>query len=267
MGDDAKEAYGHEFNTCELAIPNCPQCKGEGYVGTWPHVELCPCAQLTQYRKAAKIRIESIFATGEQSMTLDRFDTGDLEENEMALRVAENYVGSWREASKEGWTVGFYGPPACGKTHLTTAIAIGLVERHLIRPLVLNVPKLLFNERQRIGDKKPGKSQVEAAMTAELLVLDDIGAEYQRDTGSDSVSWVQEMLYLILDERIRRGLPTLYTTNLSRDEMQAHMGAGTAGERLFSRIERAEVMPAIQVLPVAGKQKNLGAKSKLLRKA
>ena len=66
---------------------------------------------------------------------------------------------------------------------------------------------------------------------AEVLVLDELGA--QKPT-----AWVQDVLYLVMNSRYTRQLPTLFTTNY-RLEPQSPNRAGTvAGEAelLSSRI-------------------------------
>lgn len=245
--------FSDEFNARELAQPNCKNCGGQGYVGSGPMAPLCPCTQLSQYRRAAEARIRRLFGKGEQRWTFAAFDTGGIDQNEDALLVAKNFVRKWQQAADEGWILGFAGMPGTGKTHLVTAMSMALIKRHLIKPMILSVPKLLFLERQRFGAARgqAGKSLIELAMEADLTVLDELGGEQSKAADSpEQVTWVQEQLYLILDERIRRGLPTLYTTNLSRNALRQHFGEGTAGGRLWSRIERAEVMPALEMRPV-----------------
>ncbi|WP_250637008.1 ATP-binding protein [Lentibacillus amyloliquefaciens] len=56
----------------------------------------------------------------------------------------------------------------------------------------------------------------------DLLVLDDIGAEQQTE-------WSTSKLFEILDDR--SGKATVYTTNLSSDELKERVG-----ERNFSRM-------------------------------
>jgi DNA replication protein DnaC len=259
--------FKDEYNARELAQPGCKNCGGSGYIGSGVMAPVCPCTQLATYRKAADMRINKLFGKNERQMTIASYDTGGLAQNELARNVAVNFVLDWQQAKEEGWILGFSGLFGTGKTHLVTGISLALIKKHLIRPSLLSVPKMLFLERQRFGAARgqAGESMIEAAMYADLTVLDDLGAE-QRKQADDpgQVTWVQETLYLILDERIRNGLPTIYTTNLSRQELQEHFGAGTAGGRLWSRIERAQVMPALELHQVAEKnQKNVGARAQL----
>lgn len=57
-----------------------------------------------------------------------------------------------------------------------------------------------------------------------LLIVDDIGAE-------KSSEWVNERLLSIINTRMMKGLSTIYTSNISLEELGARMG-----ERIKSRI-------------------------------
>lgn len=59
-----------------------------------------------------------------------------------------------------------------------------------------------------------------------LLVLDDIGAEHVKDT-----EWLSARMYQILDRRNTDGLPTIFTSNVTFDDL-----AKTIGERVVERM-------------------------------
>jgi DNA replication protein DnaC len=253
-GDDAGRPFLEEdvFSLRASAHPNCPHCRGTGTVDEGRGVmnPACPCIVLSIYGRAAEIRIDKTFGRKEKRMTLASFSTGGLKQNELALEAARNFVANWPLARQEGWIVGFQGPPGSGKTHLTTGIVIELVRRYLVKPAIMNVPRMLYMERERYNQEGHRQSQVQAAIEADICVLDDLGAEYHRTRDDSSVSWVQEILYQILEGRLRDAAPILYTTNFSRAQLEGHFGGGTSGARLWDRIRRAEALPALPLLPV-----------------
>ena len=107
----------------------------------------------------------------------------------------------------------------------------------------------------------------EEQITPTASFLDDLGAEQRKAGDDEKVTWAQETLYVILEERISNALPTIYTTNLSPDELRAHLGTGTAGQRLWGRLERVQVMPAVELVQVKGKhRRNIGDKDTLIRR-
>lgn len=119
------------------------------------------------------------------------------------------------------------GPCGSGKTHLAISILRKMIEagRWLYvwfmpaTDMLLEIksafePNSLMNEADVI-DKY---------VDMDFLVIDDLGAEYLTD-------WVISTFYRIIDRRFRDAVPTLITTNLSTDEIEARFGA-----RIASRI-------------------------------
>ena len=142
--------------------------------------------------------------------------TGNVKRNlEEAYKAALEYA-----ESLNGWLV-LMGPPGRGKTHLAAAIA------HYQRQggkdsLFVVVPELLDKLRSTYEDnsKVTYDELFSRVKTAELLVLDDYGEEYDSP-------WAREKLYQILNYRYNALLPTVITTTLSLEKMD---------ERIRSRI-------------------------------
>lgn len=242
------------MDTARYALPDCPRCGGRGIVpfeDRWgvSQFAVCACARFGQRRAAAEAMLPRIFPGRMAEMTLDRFATGDDQLNELALRAARNFVDDWATAHEQGWMIGFYGSPNAGKTHLAVAIAQAVLKRYLAQPEILNVPKMLREERATFRERGQVDSPIDRAMRADLLVLDDLGAEYQRARGDgrSDQDWVDEQIYLILDERVMNRRPVIYTTNIPPAEMAQRLS-----ERVLSRIERARVAQ-FEVVSVPGK--------------
>lgn len=251
-----------------MAMPNCPVCGGDGSRAI-PREDgsidyrLCLCVVRNQRLTAARVMIEKRLPPLMRRMTFDTYEDGGRPENQMALNVARNFCDQWEKARTEGWILGLWGDPGCGKTHLATAMSIDLTRRYLAKILVESVPRLLAEQRRTFsaGTADSGATPIERAIAADFLVLDDLGAEYlrSREGGRSEVDWVTEQLYLLLDERLRNDRPTVYTTNLSPADL-----ANVLTGRVASRIERAEVMPALEVTRVADRARRDGAAQELL---
>lgn len=224
------------------ALPNCPHCAGKGSITTRrpdgsQEYRLCLCTFLGQRQHVASLLLRELFPGRAAEMTFSTFQTGGEAENELALQVARNFVDDWQTACARGWTLGFWGAPRAGKTHLATAIAIALLRRYLTRSMVLSVPQLLRAERATFRERG-ASSPIDAAANVALLVLDDLGAEYlrTRSQARSEVDWVDEQLYVVLNERVMHQRPTIYTTNLSPTDLER-----TLSERVWSRIDRSQV--------------------------
>jgi DNA replication protein DnaC len=246
--------------TGRYARDDCPTCHGKGRVkigaGSYDWA-VCPCAIAGQRMAVAELRITEAFPARAQQMTISSYDAGGLAQNERALKVARRFIDNYEKARQEGWMIGFFGNPNAGKTHLAVAIARAVLKRYDASVHLLNFPQMLHETKERWRRKRgeEGEDPIEAAVAADLLVLDDLGAQYERDAGSEAVTWVAEQLYMILDARIMANRPTIYTTNLQPSVLQQRLNT-EAGKRILSRIERAEVGKPIELMPVqnAGRQ-------------
>lgn len=239
----------------QYATPDCELCGGSGVLTLErdDHTQSfrqCACVQVGRRLAAAELVIERVFPGRQRLMTLARYETGSDATNELALQAARNFVEEWPRAVAEGWTVGFYGPVNSGKTHLACGTAQALVKRWGVRPMIIDVPMLLRRERQSFSDAS-ASSSVDQAASAGLLVLDDIGSEYMRaqTDARSSVNWVDEQLFLILNERVNYNRPTIYTSNLSPSQLGEMLA-----ERVWSRIQRT-LVSAYEVHPVAAAQR------------
>lgn len=226
------------------ADPGCPRCGGLGYIadddgGALPRQHICPCVLQGRQRASGEARITSLFGAGGARMTISSFKTGSIPENETALTCAKNYVQNWPRFYEEGAGFALQGPPGAGKTHLTTGTLIALIKRYNIKPFHLSVPEMLRLARKRFDDPQTA-DVLDRAMTADVYLLDDIGAEYHR-AGSEGMSWVDEQLFVILNYRLTQGLPTIFTTNLSLRELN---------ERVDNRVSRRLDTATVAFLPL-----------------
>ncbi len=222
--------------------PACPVCGGNGFVwqgatpaypdGSW---RVCGCLQ----RALVKRRLAEIMRrSGLDEATMARwsFETfrptlarGDAAAREGLARAKEACEAFAREP--RGWLV-LAGPYGCGKSHLAYATAAAVYRRGA-SVLVSTVPDLLESLRQGIaeGGGESFDARFAAVRDAELLVLDDLGA--QQDT-----PWGAEKLYQIVDFRLRRRLPLIVTTNVNLYEPR-----GRLEPRLLSRLLEGANLP------------------------
>jgi DNA replication protein DnaC len=149
------------------------------------------------------------------------------------------------------------GDRGTGKTHM----AVALMREHLnnitvldrggelrinIRnvPVFVSVPELLLEIRSSYSDGKSSEKLIIDKYTdRDFMVMDDLGIE-------KTTEWAMQILYIIIDRRYREDRRTVFTSNLTLDEI-----ADKLDDRIASRIAGMCV-----VVPFKGKDRRVGLK-------
>ncbi len=130
-----------------------------------------------------------------------------------------------------------FGPYGCGKTHLAVCIFVELIKTLKINGendgLFVTVTDLLLDIRDSFRNNGVSstteKQLVNKYSSVNYLIIDDIGAEKHTD-------WTESTLYTIIDRRHSNLLPTIYTSNLSLEELDSHLGPRIASRLADSKI-------------------------------
>ncbi|EJW19037.1 ATP-binding protein [Paenibacillus alvei] len=123
----------------------------------------------------------------------------------------------------------FSGMYGLGKSHLAYSVCKELREKGLVA-VFISVPKLLTIIKSTYHDDSDYTEAelLDVLSKVDFLALDDIGAEkVRREEEGDS--WATEKLFEIIDGR--SGRHTLYTTNLTSEDLRRKVGP-----RNFSRM-------------------------------
>ena len=120
------------------------------------------------------------------------------------------------------------GKTGLGKTHLSLSIASAVIEKGY-NVIYCSAPDIFRAVNQEYYGKSSGSSDtLGTVIGADLLVLDDVGAEFDSQ-------FYHSMLYTILNDRMNSSLPTIISTNLDHREIEQRYG-----ERTYSRISTLE---------------------------
>ncbi|WP_332689739.1 primosomal protein DnaI [Halalkalibacter lacteus] len=161
---------------------------------------------------------------------LDR-DQDREEASRKALAFAVNAM-----PGSDGQGLYFYGRFGVGKTHLMGAVANELRDRN-IESYIVYTPDFFREMKQSIGDGT-FQEKIDMVKRAQVLILDDIGAE--------TISgWIRDdVLGAILQHRMLEKLPTLFTSNYDYDELEEHLAYSERGgieelkaKRIMERIK------------------------------
>ncbi len=190
---------------------SCPVCSDTGYADGY----MCDCMKRRiielEYKASGigKLAEECTFDNFSLSYYLD-----DRASYENMKRIFEIVRGYAEDFSLESPSLAFFGNTGLGKTHLAVALTKEVIDRGY--DAVYSGAVGLFSdfESQRFRNSTGIESGNETGryFTAELLVIDDLGAEV---TNQFTVS----CLYDIINRRRAAGLPTVITTNLNQREL------------------------------------------------
>jgi DNA replication protein DnaC len=146
------------------------------------------------------------------------------------------------------------GPPGIGKTHIAVAVLRAAIARTGARGLFYDVRDLLRVIRSTYNPvvRTAEMDILRPVMDADLLVLDDLGAEKPSE-------WVEETMNLIVNTRYNERRPTIFTTNYEDvpDDGEIDALKVRVGFRLHSRLhEMCEFLEYdggdFRMLPVNG---------------
>jgi DNA replication protein DnaC len=125
------------------------------------------------------------------------------------------------------------GPPGVGKTHIAVAVLRHVILTQGARGLFYDVRDLLRVIRSTYNPvvRTAEMDILRPVMDAELLVLDDLGAEKPSE-------WVEETVNLIVNTRYNERRPTIFTTNYEDlpDDTELDSLKVRVGYRLHSRL-------------------------------
>lgn len=148
----------------------------------------------------------------------------------IAKKVAANFIKNFEIFQEEGKGLYFYShTKGSGKTRMAISIGNAIVKIKKLGVKYTTTMDLLSEIKNTFngGSKLTEVQLIDFIKKIDVLILDDLGVE-------NPTPWVKSIFYSILDGRMDNKKITIFTSNLSMDELDYD-------ERLKSRVEKMAI--------------------------
>lgn len=160
-----------------------------------------------------------------QDRTLESFNP-ENEGQKAALAFATEYAHNFAEVRKSGRGAIFIGKPGTGKTHLACGIGLHVMREHRGYVLFMTVQRAIrsIKDTWAKGAERSESEAIAELVEPELLILDEVGVQF-------GTEFERNTLFDVLNERYERRRPTLFLSNLTKQEVAEFLG-----ERVMDRL-------------------------------
>ena len=207
--------------------------KNEGYADV--AYEETPELIEQERQEAIRNRLNLInLPTSLKEASLAKVDLDDVGRYK-AFELLTSFVADFPNYQK---AVYLYGDFGVGKSYMMAALAHDLSEKRSASTTLLHYPSFVLDVKNAISSGLV-KDKIDQVKTAQVLILDDIGAE-------QSSPWMRdEILQVILQHRMQENMPTFFTSNFSFADLERHFASSKNGDETW---QAKRVMERIKFL-------------------
>lgn len=229
-----------------MKCKNVLECKNEvnGYV-YYPSIlndEVVFDYVMCRHRKKMEEKSEylkniTLFEMPREIVNASMKDIDTSDENRFETIIwLKNFIDEYKKGNthKGLFLTGNFG---CGKTYLISAVFNELAKKGH-KAVIIYYPEFLRSLKESFYDDD-FSSKFNSVKKAELLLIDDIGAETTTTWGRD------EILGTILQYRMQEGLVTFFTSNFSMKDLEEHFSFSKDGNE---KVKARRIMERIKQL-------------------
>lgn len=211
-------------------VCHCPKQKRMEFLGRVAVVGLmCKCGEeawekMEEERQAQKIEFLKADGFTDRIMEECKFSADETPDADHS-RICRNYVEHFAEFYRRGKGLLLTGTVGTGKTFYATCIANALMER-LHPVLMTSIGRYIRGMEGEYGNRN---DHIDNLNRFDLVIFDDLGVE--RNT-----PYMNELVYALIDGRVRTGKPMIITTNFPLDVLKKTDEIPVDYVRIYDRI-------------------------------
>ncbi len=203
----------------------CDECMDVGFVGG----KMCKCMKkaltLAGYESSGVLKL--IEKQNFETFDLAYYEGAERANMERVLLKCRGYAAGFDGVHMRNLL--FIGTTGLGKTHLSSAIAKEVVERG--HDVVYESAQKIFSdfEAEKFGRVAQGEDRTSRYMSADLLIIDDLGTEMQSQ-------FTISCLYNLVNTRLIAEKSMIISTNIRKEELLSKY-TDRITSRLFGEFE------------------------------
>lgn len=208
-------------------------------------------------RKLERLRAYSLMDESFKNSTFENWD--HTPGNQKMYKLGKEYCDNWEKMKADNVGMTIWGSTGIGKSYLSFCIANELLSKGVavIATSSINLINQIYESYGKAGEM--GEVEIIRQFeNASLVIIDDLGAEHNGRAGKE-----KQIIYSVIDARVRAKKPLIITTNLSTEKLRDKMAGADGVERTYDRM--MEACPPIQVVAEPRREAIGAQKTAILR--
>ena len=232
-----------DYKGLKFTVPVICKCQKEKMQLERLEAEKCP--RMQRFKELQKL---SLIGKRYENVTFENSETGLNKSFDVAFKRCQKYCENYKTVLQNGHGIYLFGDKGTGKTHLTACMANELLKK-CIPVLLTNLFEISKSIKSTFSKSSTSteKAVFERLKGVDFLFFDDIGTEIFTKNSDDT--WMQTVLFDIINERYNQGKPTIFSSNYSLNELVNLRGISE------KTVDRISGMTSGAVIKIEGKSR------------